>query len=225
MATVILLWYSTSAANQLLQSKSCTDTFYAAFKQRIQLKRKVFAQSFKVSKAPEKVLDSARLYLENCVVDSMHGFWQNTPWNFYGTSRQPKCGTIACGYFVTGILADMDFKIPRVRWATVASETFIREFCGKNVKVFSNQSVEQVELAYKNRPGTIFVAGLDNHIGFFIHRDSFVFFHSNYYQPEIGVRMEPTDGKNPFAMSKYRAIGRLFDNEMVKAWLQGKVWK
>lgn len=219
-----LLLFSGARVMHKPDTDAFSDTGYSQFKNRVQQSRKLFLQKWTKSGYKPVYLDSARRYLEYCVADSMYLFWKNTPWEFYGSTQKPGTGSIACGYFVTTVLRDLDFNIPRVKWAEVASETFIRAFCGKNVKTYRGESIAFIEQTYRTQPGRVFVAGLDYHVGFFIHRDTFGFLHSNYYQPEIGVRMESAHGNNPFASSHYRAIGRLFDDEMVKAWLQGKVW-
>ncbi len=35
---------------------------------------------------------------------------------------------------------------------------------------------------------------------------------------------EPLEGYNPFARSKYRVIGALFDDNMMIKWLEGSFW-
>src|ERR1700748_3437814 len=41
-----------------------------------------------------------RNYLFKLVDEDIYNYWAGTPWDFYGTTRQPKTGSIACGYFV-----------------------------------------------------------------------------------------------------------------------------
>jgi len=59
----------------------------------------------------------------------------------------------------------------------------------------------------------------------FKNRNKFVFFNSNYYNPEKGVIQENASENNPFSKSNYRAIGTLFFDKMILDWLQGKEWK
>jgi len=129
----------------------CSDSAYSDFKSRVHYQRKYFLVSYNKVSNKKLVVDSCKKYLENCLKDSMNTYWENTHWDFYGTTQKPRCGNIACGYFVTTVLRDLDFNIPRIEWAKVAAEIFIRKFCNSNVVVYSAKSESFVETELRKK--------------------------------------------------------------------------
>lgn len=79
-------------------------------------------------------------------------------------------------------------------------------------------------IAYIRTQGDgLYKVGLDNHVGFIVSRHGIIrFVHSNYYQRDTGVMSEPLDGNNPLAHSRYRIVGSLLGDAMVRAWIEGK---
>lgn len=173
----------------------------------------------------EKILDSAETYLLETITTDFFDQWYGTEWDFNGTTKTPRKGKIACGYFITTVLTDAGFNMPRVKWAQQASEYYITRMTS-DVKRFSGATVEKVSLWVQNRPDGLYLAGLDNHVGF-IHKsgDEIRFIHASYYDPKIGVQSEELDGDNPFAKSQYRVIGRILGKEMVRKWILGEAWE
>jgi hypothetical protein len=191
-----------------------------AFLQRMRVKQKKFAEKWQNSGDHKLLLDSARTYLRVCMFDTMFHFWENTPWEFYGMTRKPGCGAIACGYFVTTMLEDAGFQIPRVRWAEVASETFIREFCNQKVFHQIGKETEDVMGWIRIQKPQYFLVGLDTHVGIIEKRDTTVnFIHSANFINAAGVTREIAYGPNPFAYSHYKVFGELLSDEQVKAWM------
>ena len=151
--------------------------------------------------------------------------WFGTPWDFNGTSTVPKKGLIACGYFVTTVLQHSGFKIPRVKWAQMASEGMIKKIC-KDIKRFHNAPIEQVAAYLNKKPDGLYIVGMDSHVGFLYRTGTKMrFVHSNYYQAQIGVMSEELAGQNPLDDSGYLVIGRLFDDEMIRKWIEEKSWE
>lgn len=97
---------------------------YSAIKQRIEADRLAFAASYvQADSAGRTVLiDSARAYLFDRITEDILPAWHGTPWDFNGTTRTPRSGTIACGYFVNTVLQDAGFRLPRIKWSQMASE-------------------------------------------------------------------------------------------------------
>jgi hypothetical protein len=191
---------------------------------RIDGNRRNFGKSLATAagEAQDSVIARARAYLASAIIDSLFGFWFGTPWDFYGTTKIPGQGKIACGYFVTAVLSDAGLKIPRRKWAEVASETMIKAATA-DIKRFHNRPIEDVETYITKKGEGMYIVGLDCHVGFIVHyRDSIRFVHSNYYHPETGVMSEPLKGQNPLNDSKYRVIGKILDNAMVKKWIRGE---
>lgn len=167
--------------------------------------------------------EAAAYLLEKITIDFFDQ-WQGTEWDFNGTTRTPRKGKIACGYFITTLLTDAGFKIPRVKWAQQASEYYITRMT-TDVKRFSNRSVESMKDYFLQNPDGLYIAGLDSHVGFVYKSGKEVTFtHASYYDPKIGVQTEELTGDNPFAKSGYRVIGRILNKEMVRKWILGEVW-
>jgi hypothetical protein len=165
------------------------------------------------------IINYSKEYLLQIITSSIFSCWYNTKWDFNGKTRTPKQGAIACGYFVTTVLYDIGLNIPRIKWAESASEVFIKKM-SKQIKRFYNSSIEDV-LSYiqKNEDG-LYIVGLDCHVGFIYKiNDKIKFVHSSYYQPDIGVMEEDFTTKNPLKDSKYRVVGRIFDDQMIIKWL------
>ncbi|MFZ4797639.1 MAG: hypothetical protein ACOYMA_09105 [Bacteroidia bacterium] len=68
-------------------------------------------------KRQDSIIEVAQFYLYKTIINEFFTQWYGTSWSFYGQTRIPKFGSIACGYFVTTILYDAGFDIPRVEWA------------------------------------------------------------------------------------------------------------
>ncbi len=157
-------------------------------------------------------------FLRN-ITHEVFTYWYKTEWDFNGITQTPKQGKIACGYFVTTVIRDVGFDIPRSAWGQLASETMIKKI-NPTVKRFSNKPIEQVTEYLKNRADGIYVVGMDTHVGFISKEGIQIkFIHSNYYKPEIGVMSENLKGNNPINDASYRVIGQLFHYEMTKKWI------
>lgn len=139
-------------------------------------------------------------------------YWVGTKWDFNGTTRLPKSGTIACGYFVTTVLDDFGIKLKRIYLAQQVSSVMISTLCEKkSIKNFS--TIDQVENYLKNRnKKEIFIVGLDFHTGFIIKDDSKMYFlHSNYIKKE-GVVKEEIRNSKALLSSKSFMIGSVSKN-------------
>jgi hypothetical protein len=193
------------------------DTLLAEVEQR----RRAFMSSYERSPNDQAVIDSARAYLFDVITQEIFPAWHGTKWDFNGTTTTPRTGYIACGYFVTTTLEDAGFQLPRVRWAQMASETMILEMTS-DVKRYSNKPVAQVESDVLARGPGLYIVGLDNHVGFIVNDSGTVrFVHANYYKPLIGVMSERLDSDNPCRNSRYRIVGKILGDRMIKAWLEG----
>jgi len=71
------------------------------------------------------VIRFSQAFLIQTITEKIFPCWYNTPCDFKGTTQQPGKGRIACGYFVTTVLRDAGFLIPRVKWAQFAPESMI----------------------------------------------------------------------------------------------------
>lgn len=177
------------------------------------------------SLSQDTILRQAQLYLDSVLIDDVFPIWYGTQWDYNGMTRRPKVGKIACGYFVTNVLTDIGYRIPRIRWAQSASEVFIKTLC-KDLRRFYKKPVEDVNAFLLSSGDGVYLVGLDYHTGFMTVDSNKVYFvHSNYYQADIGVMSESIFSDNPLKDSKYRVIGRLFSLEMTKNWILGLAYE
>ena len=191
---------------------------------RIEQDRSLFQQCWLASDTAcrRELILRARSYLLTTIGTELFDRWYGTSWAFYGTTRTPGEGAIACGYFVTTILDDAAYTLPRVKWAQLAAGEMILKMV-PTVKRFRDKSVENVEAWLATQGDGLFAVGLDNHVGFILRSNGVAHFvHSSFYGPGDGVMNEPLDGNNPFAFSRYRVIGKLLDDAMVKRWIEGE---
>jgi len=177
------------------------------------------------SSGKESVIIDARKYLLNTITNNVFPYWYGTKWDFNGTTQTPTQGYIACGYFVTNVLTDVGFNIPRIGWAQSASEVFIKKLSPDCIKRFSNRPISEVESYLKATGEGLYLVGLDSHVGFIVVKsDKIEFIHSNYYRPWIGVMSEDIDSFNPLNNSNYRVIGKLLSDSMIINWLDNTAY-
>lgn len=196
---------------------------YPALKQRIEQRRIAFAASYAAADSTQRasIIDSARTYLFDRITLDLLPAWYGTPWDFNGTTRTPRQGTIACGYFVNTVLQDAGFKLPRIKWSQMASEPITVKLSHR-IKRFRDRPVSEVLTYIAAQGDGLYKVGLDNHVGFIVARKGVVrFVHSSYYQRDVGVLAEPLDGNNPLTHSRYRIVGQLLGDAMVLHWLLG----
>lgn len=208
----------------ILLAPATTAQIPALYQRNIQAlseQRTALAARLTDDSARTQLLDLARTILYDAIRDKLLPAWYGTPWDFNGMTRVPGEGTIACGYFVNTVLLDAGFKLPRIRWSQLAAEPVILKLAPQ-AKRFRDKPVADVEAWLSEQGDGLYTVGLDNHVGFITRWNGVTrFVHSNYYHREIGVIAEPLDGDNPFAHSRYRIIGKLLDDTMMAAWLQG----
>jgi hypothetical protein len=171
-------------------------------------------------KQKEIVKEASNFLLED--INNYFEVWSGTQWDFNGHTQTPKDGKIACGYFITTTLRDMGFKIPRIKWAQLASESMIKNMT-TDIKRFHNAPMKDVVDYIQSKGEGLYIVGLDCHVGYiYYYKKKMRFVHSNYYKPQIGVMSEPLVGKNPLNDSKYRIIGKILDKNMVIKWIKNE---
>lgn len=168
-----------------------------------------------------QIIDDARTYLLNVLTNDVFVQWYGTKWDFNGTTRTPKKGEIACGYFVTTVLENVGFQLPRIKWAQSASEVFIEKLAPNDLKRFTDRPLSEIKKYLINKGNGLYLVGLDTHVGFvLVEGKTISFIHSNYYYPDLGVIKENISTKNPLLDSHYRIFGKLLTDEMIVNWLE-----
>lgn len=157
-----------------------------------------------INKKPE---EEKKNYLFQFINYDVPNYWASTPWSFNGTSREPKKGTIACGYFVTNTLTDFGFDINRTYLAQQASSVMIKKLC-KDIKYFSKRQDLDKYILSKDK-NQVYIVGLDFHTGFITRENKDTYFiHSNYIKNK-GVVKELTQTSQALNASKSFMIGTL----------------
>jgi hypothetical protein len=201
---------------------------YSTLLNEIQGKKESFQSAYSQAdnSRKTKIIQESKTYLTKVISNDVFQHWYGTKWDFNGTTRTPKKGEIACGYFVTTVLVDVGFKLPRIKWAQSASEVFIQKLAPENLKRFTDKPLSEVKKYLFNEGNGLYLVGLDSHVGFvLVEGKTISFIHSNYYYPEIGVMKEDISTKNPLKDSHYRIFGKLLTDEMVINWLEDNAFE
>ena len=171
----------------------------------------------------QSIIAETKDYLISLITEQIFPYWYGTPWDFNGTTREPGKGEIACGYFVTTVLEDVGFNIPRIKWAQSASEVFIVKLAPNNLKRFKDEKLTVLKKYLVENGDGLYLAGLDSHVGFvWVKGKKIYFVHANYYQAGKGVMKEKIETKNPLSDSHYVIFGKLLSDEMCVKWLSGE---
>ncbi|MDO7852026.1 hypothetical protein [Hymenobacter convexus] len=180
-------------------------------------------------RAPSRAVRTARLaearqLLLTTLDSTVFPAWEGTPWAFYGTSWQPRRGTIACGYFVTTSLHDAGLRLQRTVLAKQTSECIIKNLTFE-AHITRYWGVDRADFVRQVRalgPG-LYVLGLDYHVAFLRVRDggAVQMVHSSYVGPGTVVREAAESSVAIF--SKYRVLGKVSDDDaFVRRWLLGE---
>ena len=149
--------------------------------------------------------------LLNNIRDSLFTCWYGTPWDFYGTTEEPKKGKIACGYFVTTILRDIGSAVNRIKHAQCASEEMIKAVCIRNtVQRYSNASISSFVEKIKLNGIGLYIVGLDYHTGFILNDGEDVYFVHANYAGKKEVMKEVAIVSTVLSSSNYKVIGKVF---------------
>jgi len=206
----------------VVQNPADTAVSYETFKEKIASTKKQFAiqhDRFNDS-LHEKIVD----FWVNTISNDFYRYWENTPWDFNGTTTEPGRGAIACGYFVTTILWDMNLSINRVKLATCASSLMMKSLTpGQPLKNLSYLSYDSFDKKLKQMGKGVYIIGLDFHTGFIVN-DGLQnwFIHSNYIGRK-GVTKEAVMNSAALKASKTRWLVSLTgDKDLLQKWLNHK---
>jgi len=178
-------------------------------------------QASRSNKEKDAVLNEAREQVLEVITNSVFPAWYGTIWAYSGMTTQPREGFIACGYFVTTVLKQTGLSINRVKLAQAASETMINAINNKrHMKRFRKVALPKFVNAVKELGAGLFIVGLDNHTGFLFYDEKVVYFIHSSYQFPFSVLKEKALESQILQDSKYRVIGKLFnDNAAMRRWL------
>ena len=200
---------------------------YRATLHRFEVRRRRLASRYRgaaTAGARAARLNEARRLLLTALDSAIFPAWEGTPWAFYGTTWEPRRGSIACGYFVTTSLHDAGLRLQRTVLAKQASEVIIKNLTSeahitRYWGVESNDFVRQVRAL---GPG-LYVLGLDFHVAFLRVREGggVQMVHASYVGPGTVVR-EAAESSEALT-SKYRVLGKVSaDDVFLRRWLLGE---
>ena len=152
----------------------------------------------------------------------IYPYWLGTRWNFNGISQVPGEGSIACGYFVTTVIRDMNFDIDRIKLAQCASEKMIIELIDeKKIKRYNGKENELMLKYLEDQKTNLFIVGLDNHTGFILNDGNELYFiHSSGRFPFCVIKEKAKNSKT-LLESKYKVLGCI--SESTKIWTYQKL--
>ncbi len=175
--------------------------------------------------AQRAVIEKAKAFFLESIVQEILPEWYGTPWDFYGHTPTPKKGKIACGYLVSTALEHMGVNVNRYhlaqQWPINMARTFAPEH--KIQRYYQKSAVEQ---AVRNQGYGIYLLGMDNHVGFVKYDQwGIQFIHSDYVNKR-GVVAETI--QHSVAMNHSRnfyIVPISNDDQMMKAWLSKRHFK
>jgi membrane-bound ClpP family serine protease len=172
--------------------------------------------------AKAKIIERSGGLFTKSFYNQLMPYWYGTAYDFYGKTRVPGQGKIACGYFVTTVLEDMGVPLDRVGLAESASEVMIKNLVmPESITRYSKASLEAFVSSVKQRGNGLYIVGLDTHTGFIlVSKDSVQFIHASGRYP-FCVLNESAMQSVALEKSKYRVIGKLTDDvHFIENWLK-----
>jgi hypothetical protein len=221
-----------SGANKTVKEMSPTEVnnYYTGIRNRLNASRLQLAADLNNAKTLAEKKDvymNARKLLVRTMIDSMFTCWYGTDWDFNGTTTKPQSGNIACGYFVTTLIQQAGFEIPRTKLAQCASSSMIDVLCPKkSITIITQNNVAKVKEHLLAQPDGLFILGLDTHTGFIVKSgNKLEFVHSNYSFRNDDVTHEDFDKCSTIQNNNYFVIGNFSQSDTtIKNWLQGKTY-
>ncbi len=209
----------TTPSTQIVSIKDTLEN-YTTVKAFIQKSKNALISYYK-TKPKENYEKASKKYLElfeNKIIRS----WLLTRWNFNGTTKIPKQGTIACGYFVTTTLYDMGINIDISKYAQCGSDIMTKHLIDKkNYINLSNLSFDNFIKTLKNKKPFLAIVGLDYHTGYILNNGKELFFiHSSYIKNRGVIKQIAAESKELLS-SKWKTIGFISnDVKFMKNWLR-----
>ena len=199
---------------------------YSETKAEIQTKRIALSKAFLKETNPKKkkiILDEARDYFTDKLLNRLVPHWYGTVWDFNGYTNTPNDGVIACGYFVSTTLKHMGLEINRYKLAQQAglNEAKSLQPNGKLLIYHVNEthSFEDILMQLKKqlKDGLYFV-GLGNHVGYIYVKDNKLYFLNSDYAK--GIVVIDKAAYSPVFKSGIYVIANITHNDfLIKSWL------
>ncbi|MBN8673923.1 MAG: hypothetical protein J0L56_07305 [Chitinophagales bacterium] len=196
---------------------------YPELKTKIAKTRLALAKKYSTTRNNRvEILKQANDFWVSSVGTDMFAHWKNTAWDFNGTSTVPGEGSIACGFFVTTLLQDMDLNINRRKLAICTSSEMMKSLVPHQPLLnLSNLSYAGFANTMQNAGKGVYIIGLDFHTGFILHDGADTWFiHSNYINRK-GVVKELLENSAALQASKTKWVVSIStDRIFIERWLK-----
>lgn len=167
-------------------------------------------------------LEEARVELERRI-SLLAAEWLGTRWGLgLPQTSVPGEGKINCGMFVGTVLSDAGIVVDRKKLQRQPAELIIKTFSKPDdIERFRNATMPTFLDGVRAMGDGFYIIGLDFHVGFLrVAGDDVRFIHASYVTHI--VIDEDAGEAEPIVTSKYRVVGKLADDSMVRRWLQGE---
>lgn len=219
LKNVLLLFLFLSHANAY-EIQIIHDT--TGYSQQKKVAKSNKAQLLKQYTQKKITLDSVGKEFEKGLVNKIIPYWYGLPWTFEGHTNSPDSGTIACGYFVSTTLKHFGLNVNRYKLAQQSAQNEVRTLALDDSLVmhyvWSDSLTEQLKAEL---PKGLYMAGLDNHVGYVLNHSSELYFiHSTYLEP-TKVVIELVSQSEAWHMSAEYYITPISNNaKLMKYWLK-----
>ena len=204
---------------------AATPAEYAAIRADIEADQAALQARWRGANTPEAravILTEARVRVFEAIAHELIPAWEGTPWDFWGTTQTPGQGQIACGYYVSTLLAHAGFGVERVKLAQQASERIILTMTpDDHIWRTSDATVERSLAPLRDHGDGIYMVGLDYHVGLLVQEGGEARWCDSSYINPTAVTCQAPDGAFSYH-SRYRVVGKLLADPMMQAWLEGR---
>lgn len=174
----------------------------------------------------DSILDDARIYFTNQLLNKIVPHWYGTVWDFNGYTDNPNKGVIACGYFVSTTLKHMGINVNRYKLAQQAglneAKTLEPE---KDLLIYHADYSETLDSVFNKikialTDGLYFV-GLDCHVGYIYVKDNQLYFlHSNYIDGYVMI--EKAEYSDAFMSNIYVIADITHNDALILKWINNR---
>ncbi len=192
---------------------------YPAKVERLAREHQALAKNVEDGKAG---LATLRTELQRRIL-SLADDWMGTRWGLGAPQAdEPGDGKINCGMFVATVLGDAGIIVNRVKLQRQPAELIIKTFSKPgDIARFRNDDMETFLEGVRTMGDGLYIIGLDFHVGLLsVSGDDIRFIHASYVTNTVVD--EDAASAVPITTSKYRVVGKLLDDRMVRKWVEGR---
>jgi len=207
-------------------------TNYSEFLRYVESQRTNLSRKYNTDR--KRTIEEARDFIYHTINDVLMPAWLGTDWNFYGTTRQPGSGRIACGHYVARVLHDAGFDVDDSSTCTGLGVQLSGNIAGtmcpnEEIKWYRNSTIGEIEADLTKNGDSIFVMGHACGAGFFVTRDGEAYVcNSTHHFLEGEPRVvyvpieESPDVSASLSSRKAIVAGNVLNDETIEKWLRGE---